>query len=271
MSAHLTPAIGMRGAFSFREPFTGYTDVVLRVEGLRKVLSYAQDNVDIYALLYEVYKIGQHEYEEDLKDNVNVVYFSTSNNTTVMVPESFIVSSVRQDGFPYTEMSMVINFGALPPDVHLGSLTDVFKRSVLQYVGVEADIEYVATGWETLFTIGEHVLSEQQRSTVRGRLPECSTELLRERRVNEALRARLEALESMLLGNVAAVANEDICGDLEAIINGATTVNVFGTNYTVVSRPDQYTLQHYGIAYRKGFKRTGKWKRFMGRHGKKTR
>lgn len=271
MADYLTPVIGQSGAFSFRAPFDGYDNVILRVEGMRRVLSFSNDNIDIRKDLYEGNNVSGADTEQDFNNNVNVVFFSTSNKEALWIPESFIVTIPRSDGIVYHELTLVTALGAVPADTNTALLEAKIKQEVLGLYGVNAVVKPVVVSWDTLLSISEHVSLTQSRLSAQQNVPNCQVELVRAKRQIDILMTRLRGLEAFIMGGLTSFKAGDVCKDMEAAFEGATYLEIGDDLYILVSRSDQSVLQRFGIYYRPGFTRSGKWWLLKQRQSKKKR
>lgn len=146
--SNMIPGLYVEGSFTAKPPFTLVVnpEVCYTVEALRTVDEIRGANVNVYSMMFEPVGILEEEAEailEELDRTAGVVIVLTSTgNKDVYLPSSYLLAFPSVDGTKYEHMAMIVDLGAVPPQLRnvLAETQQEIQDLVLSRVGVDNNV-----------------------------------------------------------------------------------------------------------------------------------
>jgi len=169
---NVIPSYFAAGSYTANNPF----DMVVRpekyykVEALRSVNEMLGDNQNMFKLIFEPAGVTATDYQNMLDDVTKqqgaILVLIASDGSRVYVPTTYLKSFPLTDGVSYERLCLVIDLGAVPPDLknNIEDVKDHFANYAEAHIGVKANVQV-----GTMPTIG-YVSAEQHKANETTRL-----------------------------------------------------------------------------------------------------
>lgn len=146
---NMIPAPWAAGQFEATAPFDKVVDegVYYTVEAIRTVSEMQGANQDLYAKVLEPAGIPKDETTEFLdtllKAKAVIIVLTSTGNAPVYVPSTYLASFPSVDGVVYEHMCLVVDLGAVPPQLaeKIQDQLDYIKQYVATGIGVDATVQ----------------------------------------------------------------------------------------------------------------------------------
>lgn len=159
------PSIGTKGLFKLKAPLDSllvkrvpYTCVGVR--NFQDVLGLGEDPISAF---YEPLGLTEDDYNTDYDNGVVLVSLKASDANFVVVPSSYIDGYPDVGGVQYVQMVLAASLGPIPEGMILDAVMQKVKDVVKEYVGIDSDINLIATSLPTIVPNTDHETMEAAR------------------------------------------------------------------------------------------------------------
>ena len=145
MSNRILPVIGSKGTYELLPPFDSkiLSEELYTCKAIRNISEYVSYNQDVKKLVYEYYKLTEEDYENDIKEDMEIVSLQNNKGVWVYVPARFIIKYPTTDGVPYHQVSVVCKLPAIEVEKDLEFLKDNINNLLKDTLGFEASISII--------------------------------------------------------------------------------------------------------------------------------
>ena len=152
------PSIGSKGVFTFAPPFDSKIDnkAEYTVSSMELLSSIFNDGRKPFDLIYKPIELTEEDYNNDIKDNVFIVGFTSAGCETFFVPSNRIKSAPKTDGYTFVGKALVLNLGNVPIDLDLSTLKSILTDTLYDAVGIRASIQEALTSGAFKVTEAEY-------------------------------------------------------------------------------------------------------------------
>lgn len=145
MSSRILPVIGSSGTYELLPPFDTVIlpEEIYTCKAIRNISEYVSYNQDPKKLVYDYYSLSESDYENDIREDMEIISLQNNKGVWIYVPARYIVKYPEVDGVPYHQLSMVCKIPAIEVSKDISHLkTDVINL-IKDTLGVEAAVELV--------------------------------------------------------------------------------------------------------------------------------
>lgn len=143
MSNPITPTTGLKGKFTFKDPFAINNELTLQVTAVRTISDYIDVGRNLYVDLYTPFGLTSEDYLSDKSLNIPIVTFVSVQQKTIIVPASYILKlpSLGNDiNREFKWYQAITSLGLLPANFDTLSIEEAIKTTISSYIGVEPKV-----------------------------------------------------------------------------------------------------------------------------------
>lgn len=136
----IMPTIGLKGKYTFKDPFTLSNDLTLRATAVRTISDYIEVGRNVMVDVYVKAGLTREDYLNDKLLDMPIVTFVTLQQKTITVPASYITKlpSVGTDSTSsFAWFQAITSLGLLPVGFDVTAIEEAIKVSVSEYIGIE--------------------------------------------------------------------------------------------------------------------------------------
>jgi len=193
----LVPAINSRGKFTFAEPFSNIlpANQVFTVVSQR-LLTELNDSKDRpYDTIYSPVGLSKNDFDNDVKNDVPIITFSTDGSEYFHVPASKIISQPLPIGVEYQERILAIKLGAIPTSMNLELVKELIVNDVYDAVGIQSTVGEISSSAKVLLSEDEHQVKTQLLNNAKSVTKSYRTRYLE---LRDLLTKKQQELDSLL-------------------------------------------------------------------------
>ena len=195
-----TPPLYATGIWRVSDPFVVETDTIYVCKAVRSLEDIEAHGTDAYATFYEPFGISREDYENDVLSVASIVTLMSSTAATLFIPDTYIDSYPDTTTMPYSHVVLSVSLGAVPDTLSMADVKQKIEDTVLSSLGVNAVVREHASGvLSEGMDMVTHQSLENQRMVRMENNQSSYAQLYAKDNENEALRQRIEALESILI------------------------------------------------------------------------
>lgn len=201
---NLIPPIGASGLYKLIAPYNTMinTNISYTCMAVRKLSDIIAMGKDPFKTYYEPYGLTDTQYQNDLNSGVCIVSLQSNSGVWGYVPSSFIESYPQVNGVSYTSLALMVHLGALPDSLNLSYLTNTVKDIVTSVLGVQPEVQTVATSPSSMISQDNHIAAETARQQQVASNTTTYAASQKNSDENAQLRARITQLEAYILENM---------------------------------------------------------------------
>lgn len=201
------PNIGVKGLFNLLTPFDTLLlpNIAYECVAVRRLSDIIGAGGDPFADYYAPYDLDDTVYKADVEAGVSIVSLQADKNNIVYVPNTYINGFPNIGGIPYTTLALAINLGAVPDKLDLSYIKTKIAASVLESIGIEADVRTVAISMPTLLSVGDSAALEAARQARITTVTTDYAKYLEADTLLQAARQQIAELEDFIRANVPSV------------------------------------------------------------------
>lgn len=139
----IVPTIGLKGKFTFNDPFVLNNDLTLRVTAVRSISDYISVGRNILVDVYVKAGLTQDDYLNDKQADTPIVTFITLQQKTIQIPVRYITKlpSVGTDSTTsFAWFQAITSLGLLPVGFDVASIEEAIRTAVSNYIGIEPTV-----------------------------------------------------------------------------------------------------------------------------------
>jgi hypothetical protein len=196
----LVPQIGAKGLYKLLAPFdTLLLDgVPYKCAEVRKLSGIVAAGGNPELDYYKPHGIDTTKYLSDASNGVCIITLQTNTGITVYVPNSYIDGLPDIGGIIYTTLALAIKVGAVPETLNLTALRNQIKSDVLEFVGVEAEVNTVMISQPVTIRDSDHTVLEAARMQKKGTVVTDRAKLIEALRERDNARSKIVELETYI-------------------------------------------------------------------------
>ena len=147
MSSRILPALGSSGTYELLAPFDTkvLAEEIYTCKAIRSLSEYISNNQDPKKLVYDYYGLTENDYEEDIKEDMEIISLQNNDGVWLYVPARFILKYPQVNGIPYHQMALVCKIPAIEVSKDLSFLITDINNLIRDYLGIESQIDAVET------------------------------------------------------------------------------------------------------------------------------
>jgi len=200
MEQSILPVLGSQGTYELLPPFdTKITpEEIYTCKAIRSISEYISYNQDAKKEVYDYYGLSDEDFEEDVKNDIQIISLQNDDGVWLYVPSRFISKYPDANGIPYKQIAIVTKLPALKSDRDLSFLITDIDNLVKDSLGVSSNVSIVELS-RTISVVkelsiqmeAERSLLTSGKSTDRSRYISLKNEL-------ESLLERIKKLEEYI-------------------------------------------------------------------------
>jgi len=163
--AEVLPRPGMTGSWLLAVPYT--TSVNPNVEysctSVKTINSLIAEGVDVKALYYTPYGLGETEYQADVALNHCIIGIQAITGKTVSFPSSYLLGFPNANAVVYSCLILSIALSPIPESMNLTSLKADIADLVLSRTGIKNEVKIANHSAPHLVSQAKHTLLEAAR------------------------------------------------------------------------------------------------------------
>jgi hypothetical protein len=200
------PQIGASGLYNLSTPFNTRlrANVPYECIAVRKLADILITNEDAEKIFYLDQELTNVEYLRDVADGVSIVTLQSKSGDLVYVPSSYILSYPNIGGVVYAPMMLGVTLGNIPLNLNLGFIKDKIAADIAELLGVEATVEAVVIGDETIVSDTNHASIQSARQNAIGIIETDYAKYLRAAAQRDTAYAKIQQLENFIRTNMPA-------------------------------------------------------------------
>jgi hypothetical protein len=170
MADYVIPTVGSSGYFQLREPFQEkiQANVKYTCQAVRRFSDYVANNEDIKTDIYDEFGISEDIYEEDMRNNTDIVSLQAETGQWLYVPVRYVIGFPSTNGIPYRAISFAVALPAMPADRDYSHVITDIGNLIQQSLGVNTKIDIIETSKVTLVDSAKHETKQAERQAVAG-------------------------------------------------------------------------------------------------------
>jgi hypothetical protein len=147
MSDRVLPALGSIGTYVLAPPFNTkiLPEELYTCKAIRSIGEYISYNQDPKKEIYDYYGLTQADYEEDIKNDMEIISLQNQEGVWLYVPARFILKYPIVNGIPYHQVALVCKLPAIEVGKNLTNVTVDMNNLLKDYLGVDSIIDIVET------------------------------------------------------------------------------------------------------------------------------
>ena len=147
MSSRILPALGSSGTYELLAPFDTkvLAEEIYTCKAIRALSEYISNNQDPKKLVYDYYGLTEVDYEEDIKEDMEIISLQNNDGVWLYVPARFILKYPQVNGIPYHQMALVCKIPAIEVSKDLSFLITDINNLIRDYLGVESRVDAIET------------------------------------------------------------------------------------------------------------------------------
>lgn len=145
MSTRILPVIGSTGTYELLPPFNTHilAEELYTCKAIRNISEYVSYNQDAKKLVYDYYGLTEEDYENDIKEDMEIVSLQNNKGVWIYVPARYIIKYPEVDGVPYHQVSLVCKLPAIEVSKNLEFLKTNIVNLVKDTLGLEPALSLV--------------------------------------------------------------------------------------------------------------------------------
>lgn len=159
-----TPPIYATGQWKVIAPFTVDSQTTYTCKAVRSIEDLEARGVDPFTSFYQPYDITKADYDNDVKNLVNIVTLMSPTAATLYIPDTYIASYPDTTMMPYSHVVISASLGAVPDTLTLDDTLERVNEVVKESTGIDTQARVHIAGVMTQgvdFTT--HLSLENQR------------------------------------------------------------------------------------------------------------
>lgn len=259
MNQNILPTLGSQGTYELLPPFdTKITpEEIYTCKAIRSISEYISYNQDAKKEVYDYYGLTAEDYENDVKEDMQILSLQNDNGVWLYVPKRFVSKYPDVNGIPYKQTAIVTKLPALKSDRDLSFLITDIENLIKDTLGVDTDVSLVELS-RTIAVVKE--LSDQMeaerslitsgKSTDRSRYislkQEIETLLERIKKLEEYIKSingifRLDGPDKIIKGSVIPYKIIGYNNHMEYNVSVTAGTVEHSTRYINYTAPDEVT------------------------------
>lgn len=145
MSDRILPALGSSGTYELSAPYDTKVlpEEIYTCKGIRKLSEYISYNQDPKKTVYDYYGLTELDYENDIKEDMEIISLQNKTGVWLYVPARFILKYPIVNGIPYHQVALVCKLPAIETSKNLDFLKTDISNLIRDYLGVDSTIDIV--------------------------------------------------------------------------------------------------------------------------------
>lgn len=145
MSDRILPALGSSGTYELAAPYDTKVlpEEIYTCKGIRKLSEYISYNQDAKKTIYDYYGLTENDYENDIKEDMEIISLQNKTGVWLYVPARFILKYPIVNGIPYHQVALVCKLPAIETNKNLDFLRTDIGNLIRDYLGVDSIIDIV--------------------------------------------------------------------------------------------------------------------------------
>lgn len=156
MSQGLIPAIGSKGKFVLKTPWSLNADAEYICQSLQSFQVLSKTRVDVYKNYYSPKGVPVETYQSDQASGVVIVGLRNSTGSYIFVPSSFILSVPDRSGYAYARRFVTVELGPLEVTTDTTALQNEISQLVTTNFGVNPTLREVELPIEGIVSQTDH-------------------------------------------------------------------------------------------------------------------
>ncbi|MBE0438332.1 MAG: bZIP transcription factor [Gammaproteobacteria bacterium] len=144
-----TPPIYTAGKWEVRLPFLVDSEAIYTCKAIKSFDDLKFQGIDPWIQLYEPMGITREVFEQDERNMASILTLMSDTQSTVYVPDTYVVSFPDVTKIPYIHTVLSISLGALSETVVLESITQDIEDLVLAKLGIDSVVKIHKSGTAT--------------------------------------------------------------------------------------------------------------------------
>lgn len=158
-SIGLIPRVGLDGIFTFTGPFVIYNKYKLEVVSDRSFDYFDHNNFNVFEKIYDTNSLSIEDYNIHRTSGVRIITFRYQGIKLIDIPSIYITGLAEED-IGYRWFHLAVSLGVLPKDIDLTRVKEAVEETLLEEMGVTADIKFATS--EMLGTVDVDVLDSAE-------------------------------------------------------------------------------------------------------------
>ena len=200
MSILLTPEIGTKGKYGFKEPYSllGNSQTEYTCQSVRSLSELLANAENPYNKYYKHYKISVADYNSDLNNKASIIGLQSASGNWLYIPNTYLTSYPDVSGIRYNVVVLGVRLGAIADTFSLTSLSNEIQDLVFSRTGIKPTIKPVLVSQPALVSYSDHNRIEiSRRNKIHFESPP-NLEVVRLTQENNHLRTQLIKLAQAL-------------------------------------------------------------------------
>ena len=147
MSNRILPTLGSSGTYELAAPYDTkiLPEEIYVCKAIRSLSEYISNNQDPKKLVYDYYDLTENDYEDDIKEDMEIVSLQNNDGVWLYVPARYIIKYPQVNGVPYHQVALVCKLPAIEADKDLSFLVNDIKNLIRDYMGIDSQVDVVET------------------------------------------------------------------------------------------------------------------------------
>lgn len=165
---NIIPVIGTKGVWSANAPFNTklLSRVIYTCVSQRTFSDMIAKGEDPQALYYTANGLDAATYQTDVAAGAVALTLQAPDNSTVVVPSTYLASYPDGNGVAYHVMAIAIKLTALPDTLDLSALLAKLESDCVNMIGVTATAQAVSISNATLINATDNAATEAARKAL---------------------------------------------------------------------------------------------------------
>lgn len=139
-----TPVVQLKGRYVLIAPWTTNPTKLYTCVAVRSFPDIYKLGIDVYSIYYvprgmtngTVIGAETFQFENEVRNKVNIVTLLSDDNEVIYVPDTFIAAFPNMAEVPYSHLVLSFSIGAIPDFVPIEALKTVLRDTVAQHLGL---------------------------------------------------------------------------------------------------------------------------------------
>lgn len=147
MSDRILPTLGSVGTYEVMAPYDAkiLPEEIYTCKAIRTISEYISYNQDVSKTVYEYYGLTTEDYEDDVKEDMEIVSLQNGDGIWIYIPAKYILKYPIANGIPYRQAAIVCKLPAIETKKDISHLKTDIGNLITDYLGVTAVIDIVDT------------------------------------------------------------------------------------------------------------------------------
>ena len=200
MNVPILPVVGSSGFYEFASPFdtVAVNNIEYTCKAVRRISDYLAVNENVQKTVYDANNLSSDVWDEDSKNDAYIVSLQSKSGHWVYLPYRYILAYPSVNGVQYRTMMIGVSLPSIPATQDLSAVEADVKDLVEHALGLTVSVKHVETSRIVLVPFPVHQAKEQEREVIRATQSTYTAKMLKLRKENDALLAKVQELEAFI-------------------------------------------------------------------------